>query len=123
MRVAVFVGAKSLMTSVDDSKDIAQHYGGALEVFPESSRMPFIEENKHFVARERERVLPIHQRPVEELRQYIFHVRPRLVRNRREPALGAGEILHWNEQSYHGLTGPGLRAQLAPASVWQRDRT
>lgn len=36
---------------------------------------------------ERERVLPLHQRPVEELRQYIFHVRPRLVRNRREPAL------------------------------------
>jgi integrase/recombinase XerD len=36
---------------------------------------------------ERERVLPLLQRPVEELRQYIFHVRPRLVRNRREPAL------------------------------------
>jgi integrase/recombinase XerD len=36
---------------------------------------------------ERERVLPLHQRPVDELRQYIFHVRPRLVRNRREPAL------------------------------------
>ena len=36
---------------------------------------------------ERERVLPLHQRPVEELRQYIFHVRPRLIRNRREPAL------------------------------------
>ena len=36
---------------------------------------------------ERERVLPLHQRPVEELRQYIFHVRPRLVRNRREAAL------------------------------------
>jgi len=36
---------------------------------------------------ERERVLPLHHRPVEELRQYIFHVRPRLVRNRRETAL------------------------------------
>ncbi len=36
---------------------------------------------------ERERVLPLHARPIEELRQYIFHVRPRLVRNRREPAL------------------------------------
>jgi integrase/recombinase XerD len=36
---------------------------------------------------DRERVLPLHQRPVDELRQYIFHVRPRLVRNRREPAL------------------------------------
>lgn len=36
---------------------------------------------------ERERVLPLHQRPVDELRQYIFHVRPRLVRNRRESAL------------------------------------
>ncbi|MCC7364964.1 MAG: tyrosine recombinase [Dehalococcoidia bacterium] len=36
---------------------------------------------------ERERVLPLVQRPVDELRQYIFHVRPRLVRNRREPAL------------------------------------
>jgi integrase/recombinase XerD len=36
---------------------------------------------------ERERILPLLQRPVEELRQYIFHVRPRLVRNRREPAL------------------------------------
>ncbi|MGE5597492.1 MAG: tyrosine recombinase, partial [Hyphomicrobiales bacterium] len=36
---------------------------------------------------ERERILPLHQRPVDELRQYIFHVRPRLVRNRREAAL------------------------------------
>ncbi|MGE0601345.1 MAG: site-specific tyrosine recombinase XerD [Dehalococcoidia bacterium] len=36
---------------------------------------------------ERERILPLHQRPVDELRQYIFHVRPRLVRNRRETAL------------------------------------
>ena len=34
---------------------------------------------------ERERVLPLYQRAVDELRQYIFHVRPRLVRNRREP--------------------------------------
>lgn len=36
---------------------------------------------------ERERILPLHQRPVDELRQYIFHVRPRMVRNRRETAL------------------------------------
>lgn len=36
---------------------------------------------------DRERVLPLHQRPTDELRQYIFHVRPRLVRNRREAAL------------------------------------
>jgi integrase/recombinase XerD len=36
---------------------------------------------------ERERILPLHQRPVDELRQYIFKVRPRLVRSRREPAL------------------------------------
>lgn len=36
---------------------------------------------------DRERVLPLHQRPVDELRQYIFHVRPRLVRARRESAL------------------------------------
>ncbi|MBI2766008.1 MAG: tyrosine recombinase [Chloroflexi bacterium] len=36
---------------------------------------------------ERERVLPLYPRAVDELRQYIFHVRPRLVRNRREPAL------------------------------------
>lgn len=36
---------------------------------------------------ERERVLPLPQRPIDELRQYIFHVRPRLVRNRRETAL------------------------------------
>ncbi|HEY4668776.1 MAG TPA: site-specific tyrosine recombinase XerD [Tepidiformaceae bacterium] len=36
---------------------------------------------------DRERILPLHQRPVDELRQYIFHVRPRLVRNRRETAL------------------------------------
>ncbi|MFN0096705.1 MAG: site-specific tyrosine recombinase/integron integrase [Dehalococcoidia bacterium] len=36
---------------------------------------------------ERERVLPLNQRPVDELRQYIFHVRPRLVRNRKETAL------------------------------------
>ncbi|OAI44473.1 tyrosine recombinase XerD [bacterium SCGC AG-212-C10] len=36
---------------------------------------------------DRERVLPLHQRPIDELRQYIFHVRPRLVRNRREGAL------------------------------------
>ncbi len=36
---------------------------------------------------ERERVLPLSQRPVEELRQYIFKIRPRLVRNRKETAL------------------------------------
>ncbi len=36
---------------------------------------------------DRERVLPLHQRPVDELRQYIFHIRPKLVRNRRESAL------------------------------------
>jgi integrase/recombinase XerD len=36
---------------------------------------------------ERERVLPLTLRPVDELRQYIFHVRPRLVRNRKEAAL------------------------------------
>jgi integrase/recombinase XerD len=36
---------------------------------------------------ERERVLPLLQRAVDELRQYIFHVRPKLVRNRREYAL------------------------------------
>ena len=36
---------------------------------------------------ERERILPLHQRAVDELRQYIFHVRPRLVRNGRESAL------------------------------------
>jgi integrase/recombinase XerD len=36
---------------------------------------------------ERERVLPLLQRAVDELRQYIFHVRPKLVRNRRESAL------------------------------------
>lgn len=33
---------------------------------------------------ERERVLPIPQRPVEELRQYIFKIRPRLVRGRKQ---------------------------------------
>lgn len=36
---------------------------------------------------DRERVLPLHQRPTDELRHYIFHIRPRLVRNRREVAL------------------------------------
>lgn len=36
---------------------------------------------------DRERVLPLPPRAVEELRHYIFHVRPRLVRNRRELAL------------------------------------
>ena len=36
---------------------------------------------------DRERVLPIHQRPVEELRAYIALVRPRLVRIRNEAAL------------------------------------
>jgi pimeloyl-ACP methyl ester carboxylesterase len=46
----VLVGANSRMTSIDDSKEIAKFYGGALEVFKESSQMPFIEENKHFVS-------------------------------------------------------------------------
>lgn len=36
---------------------------------------------------DRERILPLYQRPTDELRHYIFHVRPRLVRNRRELAL------------------------------------
>lgn len=36
---------------------------------------------------DRERVLPLPMRCVEELRQYIFHVRPRLVRKGRESAL------------------------------------
>ncbi|MEX0783703.1 MAG: site-specific tyrosine recombinase/integron integrase [Dehalococcoidia bacterium] len=36
---------------------------------------------------ERERVLPLLQRAVDEVRHYIFHVRPKLVRNRRESAL------------------------------------
>ncbi len=36
---------------------------------------------------ERERILPLPARPVDELRQYVYKVRPRLVRNRREPAL------------------------------------
>jgi len=36
---------------------------------------------------DQDRVRPLHQRAVDELRQYIFHVRPRLVRNRREGAL------------------------------------
>lgn len=34
-----------------------------------------------------DRILPLYQRAVDELRQYIFHVRPRMVRNRREGAL------------------------------------
>jgi integrase/recombinase XerD len=36
---------------------------------------------------DQDRVRPLHQRAVDEIRQYIFHVRPRLVRNRREAAL------------------------------------
>ncbi|MDW8047494.1 MAG: site-specific tyrosine recombinase XerD, partial [Chloroflexota bacterium] len=36
---------------------------------------------------DRERVLPLPARAVDELRHYIFHVRPRLVRSRRELAL------------------------------------
>lgn len=36
---------------------------------------------------DRERTLPLHQRPTDELKHYIFLVRPKLVRNRREPAL------------------------------------
>ena len=34
-----------------------------------------------------DRILPLYQRAVDELRQYIFHVRPKMVRNRRENAL------------------------------------
>ncbi|WP_322818159.1 site-specific tyrosine recombinase/integron integrase [Tepidiforma sp.] len=36
---------------------------------------------------DKERVLPLPAAVVDELRQYIFHIRPRLVRNRRELAL------------------------------------
>ncbi|HCV00326.1 MAG: tyrosine recombinase [Dehalococcoidia bacterium] len=36
---------------------------------------------------DQERALPLHQRAVDELRQYIFHVRPKMVRNRNETAL------------------------------------
>jgi integrase/recombinase XerD len=36
---------------------------------------------------DRERILPLYSRPIEDLRQYIFHVRPRLVRTRKEAAL------------------------------------
>lgn len=36
---------------------------------------------------DKERILSVYQRAVDELRHYIFHVRPKLVRNRREPAL------------------------------------
>lgn len=36
---------------------------------------------------DRERTLPLHQRPTDELKHYIFLVRPKLVRNRRETAL------------------------------------
>lgn len=36
---------------------------------------------------ERERILPLPSRPVDELRQYMFRIRPRLVRNRAEKAL------------------------------------
>ena len=36
---------------------------------------------------DQERALPLHQRAVDELRQYIFHVRPKMVRNRNEAAL------------------------------------
>ena len=34
-----------------------------------------------------DRVRPLHPRAVDEIRQYIFHVRPRLVRNKKERAL------------------------------------
>jgi integrase/recombinase XerD len=34
-----------------------------------------------------DRVRPLHSRAIDELRQYIFHVRPRLVRNKKERAL------------------------------------
>ncbi|MEX2081641.1 MAG: tyrosine recombinase [Dehalococcoidia bacterium] len=36
---------------------------------------------------DRERSLPLAPRPTDELKHYIFHVRPKLVRNRREAAL------------------------------------
>ena len=36
---------------------------------------------------DQERALPLYQRSVDELRQYIFHVRPKMVRNRNEGAL------------------------------------
>ena len=36
---------------------------------------------------DQERALPLYQRAVDELRQYIFHVRPKMVRNRNEAAL------------------------------------
>ena len=36
---------------------------------------------------DKERVLPLPSRVIDELRHYIFHVRPRLVRNKRETAL------------------------------------
>jgi integrase/recombinase XerD len=34
-----------------------------------------------------DRVRPLHPRAVDEIRQYIFHIRPRLVRNKKERAL------------------------------------
>jgi integrase/recombinase XerD len=34
-----------------------------------------------------DRLRPLHSRAVDEIRQYIFHVRPRLVRNKKERAL------------------------------------
>lgn len=36
---------------------------------------------------DQERVRPLHPRAVDELRQYIFHIRPKLVRNKKERAL------------------------------------
>ena len=36
---------------------------------------------------DQERALPLYQRAVDELRQYIFHVRPKMVRNKNETAL------------------------------------
>ncbi len=36
---------------------------------------------------DQERALPLYPRVVDELRQYIFHVRPKMVRNRNEAAL------------------------------------
>lgn len=44
-------GARSQWTSVDDANAIAKHYGnnGRVVTFPNSDRMPFIEENDKFV--------------------------------------------------------------------------
>jgi integrase/recombinase XerD len=43
---------------------------------------------------DRERILPLTQRSVEELRQYIFKIRPRLVRSRSEKDPHTGRVRH-----------------------------